>query len=115
MSDNKVKGPDYAIASEIAAAFGKNLHYYLWFSGTLHGPYGFSNFVEDREIDLLEETRCCSGTRIRSYRAIALTSVMSKWYASCALLRLEKEKELEKRENLHVGGVDGISCQRLQV
>ena len=24
---------------------------------------------------------------IRSYRAIALTSVMSKWYASCILLR----------------------------
>ena len=30
---------------------------------------------------------------IRSYRAIALTSAMSKWYASCVLLRLEKEKE----------------------
>ena len=29
---------------------------------------------------------------IRSYRAIALTSVMSKWYASCIILRLEKGK-----------------------
>ena len=28
---------------------------------------------------------------IRSYRAIALTSVMSKWYAACVVLRLEKE------------------------
>ena len=30
---------------------------------------------------------------IRNYRAIALTSVMSKWYASCVTLRLEKENE----------------------
>ena len=40
---------------------------------------------------------------------------MSKWYASCLLLRLEKEKEHGKCKNLHVGGVDGISCQHLQV
>ena len=50
---------------------------------------------------------------IRSYRAIALTSVMSKWYASCILLRLEKEKEPEKRKKLHTGGMDRISCQHL--
>ena len=39
---------------------------------------------------------------IRSYRAIALTSVVSKWYASCILLRLEKEKEPDKWKNLHI-------------
>ena len=32
---------------------------------------------------------------IRSYRASALTSVMSMWYAACIILRLENEKELE--------------------
>ena len=48
----------------------------------------------------------------RSFRAMALTSVMSKWYASCILLRLEKEKEPEKWKHLHM---DGISCQHLQV
>ena len=52
---------------------------------------------------------------IRSYRAIALTSVMSKWYASCIILCLKKEKELERWKKLHLGGVDGISCQHLQV
>ena len=40
---------------------------------------------------------------------------MSRWYASCILLRLEKEKESEKWKNLFFGGVDGISCQHLQV
>ena len=39
---------------------------------------------------------------------------MSKWYASCILLRLEREKRARK-ENLHIGGMDGISCQHLQV
>ena len=35
---------------------------------------------------------------IRSYRAIALTSVMSKWYASCVVMRMQKERarDLEK-------------------
>ena len=51
---------------------------------------------------------------IRSYKAIALTSVMSKWYASCLILRPEKEKEPESWKKLHVGGIEGIS-QRLQV
>ena len=52
---------------------------------------------------------------MRSYRAIALTLVMSKWYASCILLRLEREKEREKWKKLHIGGLDVISCQHLQV
>ena len=52
---------------------------------------------------------------IRSDRAIAQTSVMSKWYASSILLRLEKEKEPKKWKNLKNGGVDGISCRYLQV
>ena len=52
---------------------------------------------------------------IRSYRAIALTSVMSKWYASCIILLLENEKELVKWKVLHVGGMDGTSCQHLQI
>ena len=48
---------------------------------------------------------------IRSYRAIALTLVVSKWYASRVLLRLEPWK----LRSLHMGGVIGISCQHLQV
>ena len=52
---------------------------------------------------------------IRSYRATALTPVMSMWYASCILLRLENEKEPEKWKKLHIGELDGISCQHLQV
>ena len=52
---------------------------------------------------------------IRSYWAIALTSVMSKWHTSCIILHLEKEREPENCNNLHIGGVESISCQHLQV
>ena len=52
---------------------------------------------------------------IRSCGAFALTSVMSKWYAACIILRLEKEKEPEGWKRLHVRGIDGISCQHVQV
>ena len=40
---------------------------------------------------------------------------MSKWYVSCIILRLEKEKEPESLKKLHLGGIDGITCQHLQV
>ena len=50
----------------------------------------------------------------RSYTATALTS-MSKWYAACMILRLGTEKEPESWRQLHVGGVDGMRCQHLQV
>ena len=47
--------------------------------------------------------------RIRSYRANLLTSVMSKWYATCIVLPLDRGKELEGLKQ-HVGGTDGINC-----
>ena len=40
---------------------------------------------------------------------------MSKWHATCTILRLEREKEPEGWKQLHVGGIDGISCQQVQV
>ena len=56
--------------------------------GDQQRPDGCSQLVEDWETGFPAETRC--GTR-----AIALMSVMSKWYASCVMLPMEKEKEPE--------------------
>ena len=53
--------------------------------------------------------------RIKSNNAMALTSVMSKWCATCIIPRLEKDKEPEETKQLQVGGIDGISSQHLQV
>ena len=52
---------------------------------------------------------------IQGYRAIALTSVMSKWYASCVVMLLERENEPEAWEKLVVGGINNTSCQHLEV
>ena len=52
---------------------------------------------------------------IRSYRAITLTSVMSKWYASCIILRLEIEKQLESWKKLDMGGIEGMSWKHFQI
>ena len=49
---------------------------------------------------------------IRCFGSVASTSVMSKWFATCVILRLEKDEEPEGWKQLHVGGIDGISCQR---
>ena len=45
---------------------------------------------------------------IRSYRALAVTSVMSKWYATCIILRMERAREPEGWEQLHVGGMSTV-------
>ena len=40
---------------------------------------------------------------------------VSKWYATCVILRQEREKELEGWKQLHVGDYDGSRCEHLQV
>ena len=44
---------------------------------------------------------------IRSYRAIAFTSVPSKWFDSCIIFCLEQEREPENWKTLHVGVLMG--------
>ena len=51
---------------------------------------------------------------ITSYSAIALTSVMSKWYASCVMMRTEQEKVPETWNRLHMEGVSNTSRHHLQ-
>ena len=51
----------------------------------------------------LRDTDSAQKKGIRSCRAIALTSVMSKWYASCIILLLQKEKELVKWKTYMLG------------
>ena len=42
-------------------------------------------------------------------------SVMSKLYAACVVPRLEKKKDPDNWKQLHVGSIDGISCQHFPV
>ena len=53
--------------------------------------HGSSKLMEDREIGVLPNPDAEAKEGFRSNRITALTSVMSKWYASCIMLRLEKE------------------------
>ena len=70
--------------------------------------------MEDSETGVLTKTQTRNQKRrIRSYRTIALTPVMSKWYASCIVFRLEKKTDSWKK--LHVAEIDGIRCQHFQV
>ena len=61
---------------------------------------------------MFEPTRCGIKEKDHTLQAVALTSVMSKWYARCVVLRLKKEKELEGRKQLYVGGVDGLRLDK---
>ena len=50
---------------------------------------------------------------ITSDRAIALTSLMSKWFAASTVPR-QREREPVGWKHLHLGEVHGIVCQHLQ-
>ena len=72
--------------------------------------------MEDRETGVFSRKPAAEPKKgIRSCKAIALTSVISKWYAACVILLLEKEKEFGGWKKLQVGGIEGISSQRFQV
>ena len=78
------------------------------FLRTFSGSDGCSQLV-DCQTGCPEETRRGTKEGIRRCRAIALTSVMSKWYASCVMIRMEKEREPETWKRLHMGGVNKTS------
>ena len=86
MSDNKVNGPEDAATSEMI----KQL--------LLEKIYAITKCFQERFMGQMEApnswkiVKLVSLTKIvRSYKAIALTSVMSKGYVSC-INRLDKEK-----------------------
>ena len=118
MSEYKVNGPEDAVASEMIKSLSlKNIYIFTRyfqkkkkkrFTGELEAP------IKWKIVKLLflskQDAEPKKGTR--SHRAIALTSVMSKWYASSIILRLKKTC---RRKKLHMGRVAGTSCQHLQV
>ena len=55
--------------------------------------------MEDCETGVLAKLDAEQKKRIGSYKTIALTSVFSKWFASCITLRLEQEREPENWKN----------------
>ena len=117
LSENKVNGPEGAFVSEMIKRLRlEKIHIITMcfqerFTGQMEAPCSW----KIAKVVFLWIPGAGRKKEIRNYRALPLTSVMSKWYASCILLRLEKERELESWKKLHVGGIDGISCQHLQV
>ena len=91
MSDTKVNGPEDAVVSEII----KQLLQEKIFITTkcFLEPDGSTKFMEDRDTGVFTKTQVEPKKGKRGYRSIALTSVMSKWYASCIVLRLEPGKD----------------------
>ena len=73
--------------------------------------------MEDRETGVLTKPRC--GTKERDPKlqdhSADISAVMSKCYASCNILRMEKVKVPERWKKFFVGGIERISCQHLQV
>ena len=117
MCGNKVNGDENVVVSEMMKQLllEKKFNYEV-LPRTFHVSDGGSKFVEDCEIGVLTKSHVEPKKEIRSYRAIALTSVMSKWFAPFRILRLEQERGTRIGRNLHVGGFTMAQvCQHLQL
>ena len=93
MSDTKANGPEDAVVSEIIKQLLQEKVYII--TKCFLEPDGSTKFMEHREnwwfFTKNPDAEPKKGRR--GYRSIALTSVMSKWYASRIMPRLEKGKE----------------------
>ena len=98
-----------------AITLGKSVRSGHFLPETLHGEGGCSHFLETCPASHLEEPDAEPKKGIKSFRTIALTAIMSRWYVTCVTLHMEEEEELGESEQLHVGGIVGINCQHLQV
>ena len=117
MSENKVNGPEDVVVSEMIKQLLQEKIYEVprCFQHRSMGQMDAPNSWKIVKLVFLRKLDAAPKKSINSYRAIALTSVMSKWYATCLIQLLEKEKEPEAWKDLHLGGIDGISCQHFQV
>ena len=117
MSENKVNGPEDAVVREMIKQLPQEKIYIITkcFQERVMGQMEAPSSCKIVKLVLSPKPDAESTKGIRSYRAIALASVMSKWYAACDIRRLEKETEPESWKRSHVAGIDGISCQHLQV
>ena len=116
MSENKVNGPEDAVVSEMFKQLPLEKIYVITrcFQERFMGEIETLSSWKVVKLVSLRKLVVEPKKGIRSYRAIALTSVFSKWYAPCIILRLEQEREPENWKKPHVGGLNGISCQHLQ-
>ena len=117
LSNNKVTGPADAIVSEMIKAVPLEKIYMVTkcsqqrFMGTMEAPDSWKIV----QLVFLRKTDADPRKGIKGYRAIALTSVMSKWYASCIVMLVKREPLPDAWSRLLVGGINNISCQHLQV
>ena len=87
LSDNKVNGPEDAIVSEMITRLSmEKIHtiarcFQERFLGLMESP----NSWKVVKLVFFKKPDAAPTKGIRSYRAIALTSVMSEWYACCVL------------------------------
>ena len=108
MSDNEVNEPEDAIVSGMIKQLPLEKIYII----TMCFPEHFMDQMESPsswkivKLVFLRKPDAEPKKGMRNYRAIALTSVTSKWYASCIILRLERKK------NLSTGRVNTLEVSR---
>ena len=97
ISDNKVNGLDDAVVREMInhSPLEKIFIIAKCFQERSLGQMNAPSSWKIVKLVFLRKPHAEPKKGIRSCRAIALTSVISKWYACCVMMRMEKEKELE--------------------
>ena len=105
MSQNKVNGPGDAVVSEMIKQLPHEKIYTLTmcFQERFMGQMEASSSWKIVKLVFLRKPDAEPKKGIRSFKAVALTSVVSKCHSSCIILRLEKEERSRKLEEIARG------------
>ena len=99
LCDGKVDGPDDRLVSEMLK---RKIFEVAHFSQErFMGKEQASDSWKNCAISLLEEARCRAEEGDQGFQG--QTAVMSMWYATCVVLRMEEEAEAKEFEERHVG------------
>ena len=103
LCDNKVNGPEDAVVREMIKILPLDKIYTIarFFQDRFVGQMDAPDTWKIVKLVFLRKPDAEPKKVIRSYRAFALTSVVSKWYASCVMMRTDGESARNLERTSH--------------
>ena len=116
MLRNKANGPADCLVTDMLRCLPTETVYEVarWFDKRFRGECRAPEAWKVLRFVFLKKPDAKLEKGFRGFRAIALLSVFSKWYATVLVDMLRDEKEPSEWKRLHVGAERGVNCEHMR-